>query len=126
MTCGAAERHTARVAHDEALAARIRALLADQAGTAERRMFGGLAFLLGGHMAVAVSGRGGLMVRVDPRRASELLTRPRSSRMVMGGRETDGWLRVIGEPDPDDLDGPELADWVAEGVACVRALPPKR
>ncbi|GAA1392330.1 TfoX/Sxy family protein [Pseudonocardia kongjuensis] len=113
------------MAYDEGLAARIRAGLAAEPRVAERRMFGGLAFLVGGHMAVAVSGSGGLMVRVDPRRSGELLGRPRASPMVMNGRELTGWLRVVGEPDPDDLDGPELADWLAEGVGFVRGLPPK-
>ncbi|BBF98863.1 MULTISPECIES: TfoX/Sxy family protein [Pseudonocardia] len=113
------------MAYDEGLAARIRAGLAAEPRVAERRMFGGLAFLVGGHMAVAVVGDGGLMLRVDPERSGELLGRPRASRMVMNGRELAGWLRVVGEPDPDDLDGPELAGWLAEGVAFVRGLPPK-
>ncbi|ALE75477.1 RNA methyltransferase [Pseudonocardia sp. EC080610-09] len=113
------------MAYDEGLAARIRTLLADEPGLTERRMFGGLAFLLDGHMAVAASGSGGLMVRVDPARSAELLTRRGASRMVMSGRETAGWLRVAGEPDVDDLDGPELAGWVAEGAGFVRTLPPK-
>jgi len=111
--------------YDEGLAARIRTGLAAEPRVAERRMFGGLAFLVDGHMAVAVTGAGGLMVRVDPQRSEELLGRPRTFRMVMNGRELAGWLRVVGEPGPDDLDGSELASWVAEGVAFVRTLPPK-
>ncbi|MFP5021139.1 TfoX/Sxy family protein [Pseudonocardia phyllosphaerae] len=113
------------MAYDEGLAAGVRTLLADEPALTEKRMFGGLAFLLGGHMTVAVSRGGGLMVRVDPERAAELLTRPRVERMVMGGREMAGWLRVSGTPDIDDLDGDELAGWVTEGVAFVRTLPPK-
>lgn len=113
------------MAYDEGLAARVRTLLAGEPDRTEKRMFGGLAFLLGGHMAVAASGSGGLLVRVDPDRSAELLTRPRATRAVMGGRELAGWLRVSGTPDVDDLDGDELAGWVAEGVAWVRSLPPR-
>ncbi|GAA4544771.1 TfoX/Sxy family protein [Pseudonocardia xishanensis] len=108
------------MAFDEGLAARIRELVPD---AAEKRMFGGLAFLVGGHMALAASGRGGLMVRVDPARAPELLERAGVERMVMGGREMDGWLRVLGSPEVDDV--PDLSDWVAEGVGFVRTLPSK-
>jgi hypothetical protein len=113
------------VAYDEALAARIRSLLADEPGLTEKRMFGGLAFLVGGHMAVAASGRGGLMVRVDPDRTPSLVAGPGVERMVMQGREMDGWLRVSGHPDVDDLPEDDLARWVAEGVGFVRTLPPK-
>ncbi|WP_224392707.1 TfoX/Sxy family protein [Pseudonocardia sp. ICBG1293] len=114
------------MAYDEGLAARIRVLLAEVSVVTEKRMFGGLAFLVGGHMAVAASGRGGLLVRVPVDRSAELLGRPRTAPMVMGGRERVGWLWVTGEPDVDDLDGPELAGWVAEALAVVWALPPKR
>jgi TfoX/Sxy family transcriptional regulator of competence genes len=113
------------VAYDEGLAARLRSLLADRPVT-EKKMFGGLAFLVDGHMAVAASGRGGLLVRVAADRSAELLERPRTERIVMGGREMAGWLWVTGEPDVDDLDGPELAGWIAEAVAVVETLPPKR
>lgn len=113
------------MAYDEGLAARLRALLAGRSVT-EKRMFGGHAFLLDGHLTVAASGRGGLLVRVAADRSAELLERPRTARMVMGGREMAGWLWVTGEPDVDDLDGPELAGWVAEAVAVVETLPPKR
>ncbi|WP_181779501.1 TfoX/Sxy family protein [Pseudonocardia pini] len=109
------------MAYDEGLAARIRDLVGPAA--TEKRMFGGLAFLIGGHMALAASGRGGLMVRVDPARSPELLERPGATRMVMGGREMDGWLRVSGSPEIDEVD--DLADWVAEGVGFVATLPPK-
>ncbi|MEQ3551290.1 TfoX/Sxy family protein [Pseudonocardia nematodicida] len=112
--------------YDEGLVARIRSLLTGEPGLTEKRMFGGLAFLLDGHMALAASGSGGLMVRVPPDRVPELLTRPGASPMVMRGRELAGWLRVTGEPDVDDLDGPDLAGWVAEGVAFVHTLPPKK
>jgi hypothetical protein len=113
------------VAYDERLAARIRSLLADEPGVTEKRMFGGLAFLVEGHMAVAASGQGGLMVRVDPVRTAELVARDGVARMAMGGREMDGWLRVSGHPDVDDLPDTDLAAWVGEGVQYVRTLPPK-
>jgi hypothetical protein len=115
----------AGVVYDEGLAARLRELLAAEPGLTEKRMFGGLAFLVGGNLAVAASGRGGLMVRVDPARSAQLLTRPGTSRMVMGGREMDGWLRISGTPDVDDVNDRALADWVAEALSHVRTLPPK-
>ena len=82
------------MAYDEDLANRIRELLAQQPGVDEKPMFGGLAFLVGGHMAVAASGKGGLMVRVPPDDTEKLLKRAHVSPMVMAGRETRGWLRV--------------------------------
>jgi hypothetical protein len=108
------------VAYDTDLADRIREDLAAEPDLVEKRMFGGLAFLLGGHMAVAVSGQGGLMVRVDPARSEDLLADPRATRMVMQGRELDGWLRVA-----VDADAADLSRWVDTGVAYVRTLPPK-
>lgn len=107
--------------YDEGLAARVRDLVGP--GATEKRMFGGLAFLVDGHMAVAASGRGGLMVRVDPTRTPSLVERPGVERMVMGGREMDGWLWVRGTPEVDEV--ADLADWVAEGVGFVRTLPPR-
>jgi TfoX/Sxy family transcriptional regulator of competence genes len=112
----------AGVAYDEELAAQIGALLFDLPDVSERRMFGGLAFLVGGHMAVAASRRGGLMVRVDPADAEELTARPGVSRMEMQGREMDGWLLVDGDAIRDDAG---LEEWVHRGVACVEGLPPK-
>jgi TfoX-like protein len=88
----------------------------------EKRMFGGLAFLVGGNMSVAASGQGGLMVRVDPDETDELLAEPHARPMEMRGREMAGWLRV-------DTDGVETRDalepWVSRGVAYARSLPPK-
>ena len=110
-----------RMGYDEGLAARVRDLVGPEA--TEKRMFGGLAFLIGGNMAVAASGRGGLMVRVDPERVPALLERAGAERMVMGGREMDNWLRVLGSPEVDEV--ADLADWVAEGVGFARTLPPK-
>ena len=110
------------MAYDIDMANRLRECLAAEPDLTEKRMFGGLAFLLAGHMVVTASGRGGLMVRVDPARADELLADPRASRMVMRGREMDGWLRVDVDADADQDD---LGRWVGAGVSYVRSLPPK-
>ena len=109
------------MAYDKELAERIRGLLPDQP-VSERAMFGGLAFLVGGHMAVAASGKGGLMVRCDPGDSEQLVKEAGASRMEMRGREMDGWLRVAGEAVADD-DG--LAEWVRVGMAYAGTLPPK-
>ena len=122
-TPGAGGRHNPPMGYDEELANRIRELLADDPGVVEKRMFGGLAFLLGGHMAVAASGQGGLFVRVDPGQTDALLEQPHAGPMVMRGRETQGWLRVAAEGVADDE---QLATWVRRGAAAARALPPKR
>src|SRR4051812_9720204 len=109
------------VPHDEELAERLRDALAQEPGLTEKRMFGGVAFLLGGHMALTASSRGGLMVRGDPARADALLAEPGVETMVMRGRPMSGWLHV----DRDRLAGPALQGWVDEGVGYVRSLPPK-
>lgn len=110
------------MAYDEDLAAQIGALLFEVPDVAERRMFGGLAFLVGGHMAVAASRSGGLMVRVAPEDGDALTAQPGVERMVMGGREMAGWLLV----DADVIrEGDALEAWVRRGVDVVRALPPK-
>jgi TfoX/Sxy family transcriptional regulator of competence genes len=110
------------MAYDEDLAGRIRELLGPQKGVEEKRMFGGLAFLINGNMSVAVSGRGGLMVRVPPGETEKLLAREHVEPMVMAGRETRGWLRVI-------CDGVktkrQLQSWITRGVDCAKSLPPK-
>jgi TfoX/Sxy family transcriptional regulator of competence genes len=111
------------MAYDEDLANRIRELLADTSGVTEQRMFGGLAFLIGGNMAVAASREGGLMVRVEPAETEALVAKPHARPFVMRGREMDGWLRV-------DADGVQtkrdLSRWVHRGVAYASALPPKQ
>jgi hypothetical protein len=107
------------MAYDEALARRIRELLRDEPSLTEKTMFGGLAFLVGGNMAVAASGQGGLLVRVDPGDSEELVRTTGAEPMVMRGRAMPGWLRVR----PRDE---ELAAWVERGVAFARTLPPKR
>lgn len=101
------------MAYDLGLAERVRAGLAEVPDVAEKRMFGGLAFLVGGSMAVAVSGSGGLMVRCDPALADELVTRDGVARMVMQGRELAGWVLV----DPATLDDARLAGYVDAGLA---------
>jgi hypothetical protein len=85
-------------------------------------MFGGLAFLIGGHMAVSASGQGGLLLRVEPERTDELAQQPHARRFEMRGREMDGWLRLDPAGVATDAD---LGRWVAIGVAYARSLPPK-
>ena len=110
------------MAYDEVLAARVRESLRGSAGLSERRMFGGLAFLLNGHLAVSASGRGGLLVRIDPARSAELSGEPHVQRFSMRGREMDGWLHVEASAlDTDD----DLARWVAHGIAYASSLAPK-
>jgi hypothetical protein len=110
------------VAYDEDLADRIRALLATEEGVTEQRMFGGLAFLLGGHLAMSASGRGGIMVRCEPDQTDRLVGTTKAERMVMRGREMDGWLRVDAEHVRTKR---QLRAWVDRGVAYARSLPPK-
>ena len=82
------------MAYDEELADRIRALTGEERGLTEKKMFGGLAFLIGGNMAVSASGQGGLMVRVDPEETDSLLADGSARPVVMRGRAMRGWLRV--------------------------------
>jgi TfoX/Sxy family transcriptional regulator of competence genes len=111
------------MAYDEELADRIRELMAGKPGVTEKRMFGGLAFLIGGNMSVAASGQGGLMVRVDPAETDALLEKPHAQPFVMRGREMKGWLRV---DDEGVRTKRQLAPWVERGVAYARSLPEKR
>lgn len=110
------------MAYDEHLANGIRELLASDPDVVEKRMFGGLAFLVGGHLAVAASGQGGLMVRVDPAQTDALLEEPHAGPFVMRGRPMQGWLRVDAEGLRTQT---ELEPWVARGVAYARSLPAK-
>jgi len=111
------------MAYDEELAKRIRELVAGEPDLAEQRMFGGLAFLVGGNMAVAASGQGGLMVRVDPQDTAALRSEPHAGPFEMRGRAMDGWLRV----DPQGVaTNAQLEPWVRRGVAYARTLPAKR
>lgn len=114
--------HNLLMAYDEELAERIRDLLQGAPGLSEKRMFGGLAFLVNGNMAVAASGQGGLLLRVDPAESDSLVDGRQVTRMVMRGREMDGWLRI-----DSDLVGTadELRRWVDIGVEFAGSLPPK-
>ena len=108
--------------YDEDLAERIRDLLADEPSLTEKKMFGGVAFLVGGNMAVAASGEGGLLVRVDPAESDALVSSSQARPMEMRGRAIRGWVRVdvagVGTKD-------QLGRWVERGVAFARSLPPK-
>ncbi len=108
--------------YDEQLADRVRETVEGEHGLSEKPMFGGLAFLLHGNMAVAASGQGGLMVRSDPAEAEQLTALPGVDRVVMRGRAMDGWLRVDAQVVADDA---ELRRWVDVGLAAAGALPPK-
>jgi TfoX/Sxy family transcriptional regulator of competence genes len=110
------------MAYDEELAERIRALLGDRAGLTEKKMFGGLAFLIGGNMAIAASGRGGILVRVDPEQSDELVARGAAEPMEMRGRQMAGWLRL---ENADVTDDAALVEWVERGTAYAGSLPPK-
>ena len=111
------------MAYDEELADRIRALLASESRVTEQRMFGGLAFLVGGNMAVAASGQGGIMVRVDPAESAKLSAQRGARPMEMRGRALRGWIRV----DADAVRTKrQLTAWVGRGVKFAQTLPPKR
>ena len=111
------------MAYDEDLAKRIRELVAGESDVTEKRMFGGLAFLVDGNMSVAASGQGGLMVRIHREDTDALLAKPHARPFEMRGREVRGWLRV----DPEGLRTKrQLAPWVTRGVAYARSLPSKR
>jgi TfoX/Sxy family transcriptional regulator of competence genes len=110
------------MAYDEHLAARIRTLLGDRPDLIEKKMFGGLAFLLGGNMAIAASGQGGILVRVDPEESDALAATTPAEPMEMRGRSMAGWLRVDTTAVADDA---ALAEWVERGVGYAGSLPPK-
>jgi TfoX/Sxy family transcriptional regulator of competence genes len=110
------------MAYDEELADRIRELLADEPGLREQKMFGGLAFLIGGNMAVSASGQGGLLLRVDPSQSDALAGKPGVEVAVMQGREMPGWLRV---DDEHVRTKGQLRAWVKRGADHARSLPPK-
>jgi TfoX/Sxy family transcriptional regulator of competence genes len=112
------------MAYDEDLAARIRALIGDEEGLTEKKMFGGLAFLINGNMSVSASGQGGLLLRVDPEQSDALLDEPGAEPFVMRGRAMDGWMRIAPEAVQDDDEA--LRRWVRVGVEYARTLAPKR
>jgi TfoX/Sxy family transcriptional regulator of competence genes len=110
------------VAYDQDLADRIRGLLGDEPDLTQQKMFGGLAFLIRGNMAVAASGQGGVLVRVDPAESDALVATTSARPMEMRGRPMQGWLRV----DAADVHTePDLATWVQRGATYARSLPAK-
>ncbi len=117
------ERHNPAMGYDEDLANRVRELIASEPGVTEKRMFGGLAFLIDGKMSVAASHQGGLLLRVDPEQSDALSRKPYAGPFEMRGRPMQGWLRI-------DVEGVrskrQLERWVARGVAYARSLPSKR
>ena len=110
------------MAYDEVLANRLRECVQDEPGVREKAMFGGLAFLVNGNMAVSASGQGGLLLRVDPAQTESLVAKPHARRFEMRGREMDDWLRVDAEGIKTLRD---LKKWVTIGVSYARSLPPK-
>ena len=110
------------MAYDEVLADRLRAIATGTPGLSEQKMFGGLAFLVHGNMAVAASGEGGLLLRVPPERTDELLREPHTDAFVMRGRSMNGWMRV----EPAGLTSDEdLERWAEIGLSHAASLPPK-
>ncbi len=110
------------MAYDEDLANRLRELVLGEPGATEKKMFGGLAFLINGNMSVSASSQGGLLLRVDPAETETLVAEPHAEPFVMRGRPMDGWLRVA----PDGIRTKrELGRWVKRGVRYARSLPPK-
>ena len=111
------------MAYDEQLADRIRELVVSDSDLTEKKMFGGLAFLIGGNMAVAASGQGGLLVRVEPAQSDKLVATTSARLMEMRGRSMQGWLRV----DAEDLRTKrQLVKWVERGTTYAGSLPVKR
>ena len=111
------------MAYDEALAERIRELIGREPKLSEQKMFGGLAFLIGGNMAIAASGQGGILVHVDPEESDELVAKTEAYPMEMRGRDMKGWLRV---PPEHVSTKRQLAKWVEIGGTYARSLPAKR
>jgi TfoX/Sxy family transcriptional regulator of competence genes len=110
------------MAYDVELAARIRKLVGERPDLTEKQMFGGLAFLVGGNMAIAASGQGGILVRVDPEESDQLVAATPAEPMEMRGRSMAGWLRVDAADVADDA---ALGEWVERGTAYAGTLPPK-
>src|SRR4051812_14835423 len=121
-TCAAALRSPAAVPYDEDLANRLRELLAGEDAVTEKKMFGGLAFLVRGNMSISASRSGGLLVRIDPETTADALARPGVERMKMGGRSMDGWVTVAPERVRAKRD---LDAWVKRSLRYVRTLPSK-
>jgi len=108
------------MAYDADLAQRVRDVVASEPGVSEKRMFGGLAFLIHGHLAVSASSQGGLLLRVDPTETESLINEPHVGRFQMRGKEMDGWLHVAAEAVETEGD---LRRWVSLGVTRARSLP---
>jgi TfoX/Sxy family transcriptional regulator of competence genes len=111
------------VPYDEELASRIRELVGDEPGLTEQKMFGGLAFLIGGNMAIAASGQGGILVHADPDDSDSLVASTEAHLMEMRGKEMRGWLRVDSEHVATKQ---QLTKWVELGTGYARSLPAKR
>jgi TfoX/Sxy family transcriptional regulator of competence genes len=110
------------MAYDEELGERLRAIVGGEGGLSEKKMFGGLAFLINGNMAVSASSKGGLLLRVDPSDTETLVTQPHAEPFEMRGREMAGWLRIA----PEGVRSDEgLRHWVAIGTTYARSLPAK-
>ncbi|MBA2444601.1 MAG: TfoX/Sxy family protein [Nocardioidaceae bacterium] len=110
------------MAYDEALANRIREIVQTEPGLTEKRMFGGMAFMVNGNMAVSASSKGGLLLRVDPAQTETLVSEAHVQRFEMRGRKMDGWIRVDAEAlETDDA----LQSWVSRGFEYARSLAPK-
>lgn len=122
MVCAGWVADTADMAYDETLADRLRDHLEGEPGLSEKKMFGGLAFLVAGNMAVAASSEGGLLLRCDPEQTDELTADPGARRFEMRGRSMAGWLRIDADAASTDED---LARWADLGVTYARSLPPK-
>lgn len=118
----AADRTIPEVAYDEDLADRIREVITETYTVTEQKMFGGLAFLIGGNMAIAASGEGGLLVRIDPRESARLIATTNAQEMEMRGRPMTGWLRVAA---PEVRTKRQLSTWVRLGARYAASLPPK-
>src|SRR5258708_37368992 len=110
------------MAYDEDLANRIREIIGAEPDLVEKKMFGGLAFLIGGHMSVSASGLGGLLLRCDPAETDSLLAKPDAAPFVMRGKAMDGWLRIAAAAVKTKQ---QLERWVARGASFARPLPPK-
>ncbi|MFW0783758.1 TfoX/Sxy family protein [Gordonia sp. CPCC 206044] len=108
--------------YDDGLAFRIRGMLAEECGVDERSMFGGLAFLINGNMAVAASDQGGLMVRVPPEETEVLLEFEHTTPMTVADRQPSGWLQISDDGIRTER---QLQRWVTLGAAYARKLPPK-
>ena len=111
------------MAYNEELANRIRELIGANPALTETKMFGGLAFLIAGNMAIAASGQGGVLVRVDPARSDSLVLSSDAETAVMRGRAMGGWLRVADEHVKTQR---QLSKWVKLGVGYASSLPAKR